>query len=162
MNLYSSCANSLPHTKANGGILLKIQIHWSHCSAQNHVINGNLVMMDRLCVQGVYTCTSTHAQSCLTLCDLRDHSLPGSSVHGIFKVRIGLPFSSPGDLSDPGIEPGSPGPPAIHQGNCHSTSWICWRINELLHAKYLKMYLMHRKHRINILLDSVLLTMTPA
>ena len=29
-----------------------------------------------------------HSQSCLTLCDLKDHSLPGSSVHGIFRTRI--------------------------------------------------------------------------
>ena len=28
------------------------------------------------------------AQSCLTLCDLMDCSLPGSSVHGIFQARI--------------------------------------------------------------------------
>ena len=38
-------------------------------------------------------------------------SLPGSSVHGIFQARIlewGLPFPSPGDLPDPGIESGSP------------------------------------------------------
>ena len=28
------------------------------------------------------------AQSLLTLCDSMDCSLPGSSVHGIFKVRI--------------------------------------------------------------------------
>ena len=27
-------------------------------------------------------------QSCLTLCDLMDCSLPGSSVHGIFQARI--------------------------------------------------------------------------
>ena len=27
-------------------------------------------------------------QSCLTLCDPRDYSLPGSSVHGIFQARI--------------------------------------------------------------------------
>ena len=33
----------------------------------------------------------------------------GSSVHGIFQVRIlELPFPSPGDLPNPGIEPGSP------------------------------------------------------
>ena len=29
-----------------------------------------------------------HAQSCLTLCDLMDCSLPGSSVHGISQARI--------------------------------------------------------------------------
>ena len=39
--------------------------------------------------------------------------LPGSSIHGIFQARIlervaGLPFPSPGDLPNPGIEPGSP------------------------------------------------------
>ena len=27
-------------------------------------------------------------QSCLTLCDPMDHSLPGSSVHGIFQARL--------------------------------------------------------------------------
>ena len=39
-----------------------------------------------------------------------DCSLPGSSVHGIFQAGYwsGLPFPSPGDLPDPGIEPRSP------------------------------------------------------
>ena len=36
-------------------------------------------------------------QSCLTLCDPMDCSLPGSSVHGILQARIlewvGIPFS---------------------------------------------------------------------
>ena len=45
------------------------------------------------------------AQSCLTLCDPVDCSLPGSSVHGISQARI-LEFA--GDLSDPGFEPGFP------------------------------------------------------
>ena len=27
-------------------------------------------------------------QSCLTLCDPMDCSLPGSSIHGIFQVRV--------------------------------------------------------------------------
>ena len=27
-------------------------------------------------------------QSCLTLCDPMDYSLPGSSVHGIFQARV--------------------------------------------------------------------------
>ena len=50
------------------------------------------------------------AQSCLTLCDPMDCSLPGSSVHGIFQARIleWVAIPSPGDLPDPGIEPGSP------------------------------------------------------
>ena len=44
------------------------------------------------------------AQLYLTLCDPVDCSLPGSSVHGILQARILKPFSSPGDLPDPGIE----------------------------------------------------------
>ena len=49
-------------------------------------------------------------QSCLTLCVPVDCSLPGSSVHGILQEEYwrGLPFPSPGDLPDPGIEPESP------------------------------------------------------
>ena len=49
-------------------------------------------------------------ESCLTLGDSIDYSLPGSSVHGILQARIlcGLSFSSPGDIPYPGTEPGSP------------------------------------------------------
>ena len=48
-------------------------------------------------------------QLCLILCDSVDCSTPGSSVHGILQARIwsGLPFPSPGDFPNPGIEPGS-------------------------------------------------------
>ena len=50
------------------------------------------------------------AQSFPTLCDLMDCSPPGSSVHRIPQQEYwsGLPFLSPGDLPDPGIEPESP------------------------------------------------------
>ena len=50
------------------------------------------------------------AQSCPTLCDTMDGSLPGFSFHGISRQEYwsGLPFPSPGDLPDPGIEPRSP------------------------------------------------------
>ena len=43
-------------------------------------------------------------------CDPIDCSLLGSCVHGIFRQEYwsGLPFPSPGDLPDPGIEPRSP------------------------------------------------------
>ena len=33
-----------------------------------------------------------------------DYSLPGSSVHGISQVRMGLPFLASGDLPDPGLK----------------------------------------------------------
>ena len=58
------------------------------------------------------------AQSCLTL-DFMDCSLPGSSVHGDSPGKnTGLPFPSPGDLRDPGMEPTSPvgSLPLSHQG----------------------------------------------
>ena len=45
-----------------------------------------------------------------TLCGPMDCSLPGCSVHGILQVRIlqWVILPTPGDLSDPGIEPRSP------------------------------------------------------
>ena len=50
------------------------------------------------------------AQSCLTLCDPMDCSLPGSSVHRLFRQEYWtrLPFPFPRDLPDPGIKPRSP------------------------------------------------------
>ena len=50
---------------------------------------------------------STYAQLCPTLCDPMNHSLPGSSVHGILQERIldELPCSPAGDLPNPGMEP---------------------------------------------------------
>ena len=48
--------------------------------------------------------------SCPTLCDAMDCNPPGSSVHGILQQESwsGLPFSSPGNLPDPGVESPSP------------------------------------------------------
>ena len=50
------------------------------------------------------------AQLCLTLCNLIDCSLPGSSVHGFSRQEYwsGLPCPPPGDLPNPGIELVSP------------------------------------------------------
>ena len=58
------------------------------------------------------------AQSCPTHSDPRDCSLPGSSVHGILQARIleWVAISSSGDLSDPGIKPGSLSSPALAGG----------------------------------------------
>ena len=49
-------------------------------------------------------------QSCLTLCNPMDCSLPGSSVHGILQAGIleWVPYCSPGDLPGSGIKPMSP------------------------------------------------------
>ena len=63
------------------------------------------------------------AQSCLTLCDSTDRSLSDDCVHGIFQARtlewVAIP--TPGELPDPGIEPGSLVTPAMAGGffvNC--------------------------------------------
>ena len=55
------------------------------------------------------------AQSCPTLCDPLDGSLPGVSVREEFSRQeywSGLPFPSPRDLLNSGIEPMSPVSPA--------------------------------------------------
>ena len=43
----------------------------------------------------------------MALCDPVYYNPPGFSVHGIFQARK-LPFPSPGNLPDPGVEPRSP------------------------------------------------------
>ena len=69
-------------------------------------------------------------QSCATLCDPRDCSPPGSSVHGILQARIleWVAISSYRDLPNPGIEPTSLTSPALAGGFfTTSASWetIC-------------------------------------
>ena len=61
------------------------------------------------------TTAKVHAHSCPSFCIPLDYSPPGSSVHGIFQARklSGLPFSPPGDLPDPGIEPTFPVSPEL-------------------------------------------------
>ena len=58
---------------------------------------------------GIETSLLFSPQSCLTLCNPMDRSLPGPSVHGSFffprqEYWGGLPFPPPGDFSDPEIE----------------------------------------------------------
>ena len=50
------------------------------------------------------------AQSCLTLCDPMycNHQGPLSMGFPRQEYRSGLPFPSPEDFTNPGIEPGSP------------------------------------------------------
>ena len=57
-------------------------------------------------------------QSCLTLCDPMDCSLPGSSVLGFSRQAYwsGLPGTPSGDLPDPGIEPVSLMSPSLAGG----------------------------------------------
>ena len=83
-------------------------------------------------------------QSCLTLCDPMDCSLPGLGFSRQ-EYWSGLPFPSPGDLPDPGIEPGSPAlgadaltsePPGKPMSNLFSKylygAYLYWKKNSLL------------------------------
>ena len=80
----------------------------------------------------LHVCT----QSCQTLWDAMDYSLPGSSVHGIFRQEYwsGLPFPPPGDLLKSGIKFTSPARPALqadslllsHQGSRSEVCHINW------------------------------------
>ena len=56
--------------------------------------------------------------SVLSLCNPLDCSSPGSSVLEIFQARAleWLPFPSPGDLPDPGMEPTSLASPELQEG----------------------------------------------
>ena len=63
------------------------------------LISFRMDWLDLLAVQGTLSrvmqqCESEVTQSCPTLCDPMDCSLPGSSVHGIFQARVleWLPF----------------------------------------------------------------------
>ena len=60
------------------------------------------------CLKFLKSESESVTQSCPTLCDPTGCSSSGSSVHGILQARSGQPFSSPGDLPNPGNEPGSP------------------------------------------------------
>ena len=64
---------------------------------------GKPLKTSRGTIEIVHVCV----QSCLTFFDSMDCSLLGFSVLGIFQQEYwhGSPFLSPGDLSNPGIEP---------------------------------------------------------
>ena len=66
-------------------------------------------------------------QSCLTICDFMSCSQLGFSVHGNSPGKnTGLPFPSPGDLPDSGIEPMSPALQADSLLLNHQESPKCW------------------------------------
>ena len=77
------------------------------------------------------------AQLCLTLCDPMDCSPPHSSVHGVSRQEYwsGLLSFSPGDLPNPGTDPGSPRLPALQVTSLQLSHWgsphidVCTFIN---------------------------------
>ena len=72
----------------------------------------------RVCVCAcvcVCVCVCVFSSSVMSLCKLMDYSPAGSSVCENFQARYWsrLPFPSPWDLPDPGIEPMSLGSPTL-------------------------------------------------
>ena len=84
-----------------------------------------------LCVENVICVCAKSLQSCLTLCNAMDCSLPGSSVHWILQYLSGLPCPPPGDLPDPGIRPMSFTAPAL-AGRFFTTS-ATWEALKILY-----------------------------
>ena len=78
----------------------------------------------------VCMCVHLVAQSCLTLCDLMDCSLPGPSVHGISQARklewVSIPFSR--GSSQPGI--------LTHVSCITGGFFTIWTIREVLISYY--------------------------
>ena len=83
---------------------------WFYCKSKASPSSINILNLIplRYANNSLKSCCSV-AQSCLTLRDPMDCSLPGSSSMGFSRQECwsGLPFPSPGDLPVPGIEPGS-------------------------------------------------------
>ena len=73
------------------------------------------------------------AKLCLTLCDAMDCSPPGPSVHGFPRKEYwsGLPFPSPGDLLNPGIEPMCPALAGGFFTLSHLVVWMRKTINSM-------------------------------
>ena len=74
--------------------------------------------MPLLCIYPAAAAAAKSLQSCPTLCDPMDCSLPSSSVHGIFQARVleWVAIPSPGDLPNPGIKPMSLASPVLADG----------------------------------------------
>ena len=75
-----------------------------------HLIHEGVFPVPSTKSPGLKECLHVSAQSWLTLGNFLDCSLPAFSVHKVFQATIwsGFPFSSPGNLPDPGMEPTSP------------------------------------------------------
>ena len=69
----------------------KSDICWPHDKWEDKSTSpggGNLWSVSGMCIIKEHKKNAEVAQSCLTLCNPMDCSLPGSSIHGIFQARI--------------------------------------------------------------------------
>ena len=67
------------------GLHLLVLVGLVPVEVNTHLANGDPLMTDELLLQLV---KSLVTQSCPTLSDPMDCSLPGSSIHGIFQARV--------------------------------------------------------------------------
>ena len=88
------------------------QLNWTEGLTNMHIALRGCILRNWSVSEWFLPCCCLVAQSCLTFVTPRTVFLPVSSVHGISQARIqqrsGLPFPSPGDLPNPGIESMSP------------------------------------------------------
>ena len=137
----------IPWTEEPGGlqIMQRVGHDWATSLSLSPFIEHLYV---RSCVCGLVT------QLCPTLCNPIDCSPPGSSVYIGFSRQecwSGLPFSSPGDLPNPGIEPRSSALqadslPSEHQGN------------QELYEAFFFFYIVDRKNNVDIATGSKIKT----
>ena len=78
LNIYKHYISNLPRS---------LRTH--HWELRNHWIRRNFTLaVDRISPWSYRKLQVVHAQSCPTLCDPLNCSLPGSSIHGILQARI--------------------------------------------------------------------------
>ena len=86
----------------------EVRSMWTQCHVWSVAVGTKLSTWLKDVFSSQCVCAKS-LQSCPTLCDPRDCSPPGSSVHGIFQARtleeVAMPFSR--GSSNPGIKPAS-------------------------------------------------------
>ena len=103
--LYTSATWEAPDTYTT---MYKIASQWKVLYSRGSSAQGSLMTYrNGMGAQQGEDIRMLVAQSCPTLWDPRDYSLPGSSVHRILLAKYWCvqPFSPRGDLPNPGIEP---------------------------------------------------------
>ena len=61
-------------------------IRWTKSGEGLRKVCNNFSQLETLVLEAAEDCVC--AQSCLTICDPMDYSLPGSSAHGIFQAIL--------------------------------------------------------------------------
>ena len=103
-----------------------------------HNIIDILVIFRTFITWGCWFCLVS--KLCPTLWDPMDYSLPSSSRISQARIYWSLvPFPSPGDLPDPGVEPVSP---LLHWGRFFTTE----SLGKFYHIKYLSFNFLWLKH----------------